>query len=252
MYKAEPKEYINYIKYIDEAGCGTVYPYSVAELIQQGDIFSNSRSFLYWHYSGFAFLYGEYDEHFLKFAYDLLLNSGTANSRRFILFVTDKAVERFFRNFENITIEKRFFFEYRKEYPSAITDLPDGFRLCEIDSELLTKLNGNITPFFSWDCPDSFLEKGRGYCIVDGNKAASWAFTAAISSKEIDIGIETNSKYRRLGLAEVVAEKMIHYCFEQRKKPVWACHCNNIASQKLAEKLGFVQTSECFTVKKEF
>lgn len=250
MYKAEPEEYINYIKYIDEASCGAVYPYSIAEMAQKGDMFSNSRCFLYWHYSGFAFLYGEYDESFLEFVYDLLLNSGTANSRRLILFVTDKAAERFFSQYRNVAIEKRLFFEYGKEKPPTVPDLSVGFRLCEINGELLKKINGNITPYFSWDNSSNFLEKGKGYCIVDGNNAAAWAFTAAVSSKEIDIGIETDSEYRRLGLAEIAAKKMINYCFEQRKRPVWACHSENIASQQLAEKLGFVQTSECFTVKK--
>lgn len=250
MYKVEPEEYINYIKYIDKASCGAVYPYSVAELVQKGDIFSNSCCFLYWHYSGFAFLYGEYDESFLEFVYDLLLNSGTSNSRRLILFVTDKAAERFFRNTKNVVIEKRLFFEYGKEKPPTVPDLSVGFRLCEINDELLKKLNGNITPYFSWDSSSNFLEKGKGYCIVDGNNAAAWAFTAAVSSKEIDIGIETGSEYRRLGLAEIAAKKMISYCFEQSKRPVWACHSENIVSRKLAEKLGFVQTSECFTVKK--
>lgn len=250
MYKAKPEEYINYIQHIEKTSCGAVYPYSTAELFQSGDIFSNSRCYLYWHYSGFAFLYGEYDEDSLKFVHKLILNSETVNSRRFVLFVSDKAVERFFRNAENVIVEQRFFFEYKNDPPSTVPDLPDGFKLCEINNELLNKLNGNITPYFSWDSADSFLKKGRGYCIVDGNRAAAWAFTAAVSSKEIDIGIETSSEYRCLGLAEITAKKMIQYCFEQRKRPVWACHYKNIASQKLAEKLGFLRTSECFTVKK--
>ncbi len=42
---------------------------------------------------------------------------------------------------------------------------------------------------------------------------------------------------------------MIQYCFEQHKRPVWACHSKNIASQKLAEKIGFVKISECDTLK---
>lgn len=97
---------------------------------------------------------------------------------------------------------------------------------------------------------ESFLEKGKGYCVVKGGTVAAWAFSAAVSSTEIDIGIETDSEYRRLGLAEIAAKKMIEYCFEQNKRPVWACHQDNTASRKLAEKLGFVKTSECLTVKK--
>lgn len=243
MYKAESKDYI---KYIDKTSCGSVYPFSIAEDFQQGDAFSDSRSVLFWHYSGFAFLYGEYDDSFLDFVSDLMVNA----DRRLILFTNDVPVENYFRKIENAVIEKRLFFEYGKDVSPEIPKLPDGFELCEINAELIEKISGNITPYFSWDSAESFLEKGKGYCVVKGDTAAAWAFSAAVSSKEIDIGIETNSEYRRLGLAEIAAKKMIEYCFEQNKLPVWVCHQSNIASKKLAEKLGFVKTCECMTVKK--
>lgn len=254
MHKVELKSYTNYIQCIDESCCGAVYPYSIAEKIQQGDIFTNScgsnRSVLYWHYSGFAFLSGEYNECFLESVYDLLLDKSNTNSRRFILFVTDESVEQFFRVKKNTTIERRCFFEYRKECPIVTPILPVGYRLCEINNELLQKINGIITPAFSWNNTNDFLEKGKGYCIVNDSDVAAWAFSSAISSKEIDIGIETNSEYRNLGFAAIVAKMMIRYCFNQHKKPVWACHSKNTASRKLAEKIGFAKTSECFTIKK--
>lgn len=246
MNKIKPTEYGNYIKYIDEMSCGAVYPFSIAEGFQQGDVYADSHSALFWHYSGFAFLYGEYGEDVLDFVSDLLANA----DRRFILFTNDTSAENYFRKNKNTVIEKRLFFEYGKDVPPVIPKLPDGFELCEINAELLEKIKGGITPYFSWDRSESFLEKGKGYCIVKGDTAAAWAFSAAVSSKEIDIGIETNSEYRRLGLAEIAAKMMIKYCFEQNKQPVWACHQGNTASRKLAEKLGFVKTSECLTVRK--
>lgn len=246
MNKVKPANYCDYIKYIDKTSCGAVYPFSIAEGFQQGDAFSDSRSVLFWHYSGFVFLYGEYDDSFLDFVSDLLVNA----DRRFILFTNDMPAENYFRKNKNTVIEKRLFFKYGKDVPPVIPKLPDGFELCEINADLLKKINGNITPYFSWDSAESFLEKGKGYCVVKGDTAEAWAFSAAVSSKEIDIGIETNSEYRRLGLAEIAAKKMIEYCFEQNKRPVWACHQGNIASKKLAEKLGFVKSCECLTVKK--
>ncbi|MDE7364383.1 MAG: GNAT family N-acetyltransferase, partial [Ruminococcus sp.] len=127
---------------------------------------------------------------------------------------------------------------------------PLNFKLCEIRKELFYKINGNVTPLFSWDNVSEFFEKGKGYCIVNGENVAAWAFTAAISDEEIDIGIETRAEYQHCGLGAIVSDKMIQYCFQQHKRPVWACHSNNIASQKLAEKVGFVKVSECFTIKR--
>lgn len=246
MYKVKPEEYSNYIKYIDKTSCGAVYPFSIAGDFQHGEIFSNSRSVLFWHYCGFAFLFGEYGEDVFDFVSNLLANA----DRRFILFTNDAPVENYFRKNKNAVIEKRLFFNYGNNFPPKIPELPDGFELCEINADLLKKIKGGITPYFSWDSAESFLENGKGYCIVKGDTAAAWAFSAAVSSTEIDIGIETNSEYRRLGLAEIAAKKMIGYCFERNKRPVWACHQSNIASKKLAEKLGFVQTSECLTIKR--
>ncbi len=250
MYKAEPKDYLNYIQCIDESSCGAVYPYSIAEGFQSGDIFSDSSSVLFWHYSGFAFIYGNPDERFLKDISALLLNDKSDNPRRFILFTADSYVESYFRKSENVDVGRRIFFEYGRNEPSFDFALPAGYDLRELDDELLGKLNGSVTPFFSWDNPTDFLNIGKGFCAVDRNNAASWAFAAAISSKEIDIGIETALEYQHLGLAAAVAEKMMEYCFEQQKRPVWACRADNIASKKLAEKLGFVKTSECWTIGK--
>ena len=81
-------------------------------------------------------------------------------------------------------------------------------------------------------------------------KAVSWAFSAAVSSNELDIGIETVLDHRHMGLGFAVAEKMIQYCFEQRKRPIWSCDANNTASQKIAEKLGFVKSSEYITIRR--
>lgn len=50
----------------------------------------------------------------------------------------------------------------------------------------------------------------------------------------------------------IVAKKMIQYTMEQAKEPVWACHCENTASAKMAEKLGFIKVAECTIIKSQF
>ena len=94
--------------------------------------------------------------------------------------------------------------------------------------------------------------KGKGYCITCNNDVASWAFSAAVSTKEIDIGIETKSEYKQQGLGMIVANKMIQYTTQQAKEPVWACHYKNAASEKMAEKLGFIKVSECSVIKSKY
>lgn len=250
MNKLNLVDFDGAIQYIDKTGCGVVYPLSIAEMMQSGDIFTSRHSALFWHYSGFAFIYGDYNEHFLNSVYGLFLSEDCEISRRFILFVSDEKVKEFFLTKDRIILEKRYFFEYQKGVLSNNRVLPANLKICEINNDLFDKIQGNVTPLFSWCNSTEFLKNGKGYCIVDGEIVAAWAFTAAISSDEIDIGVETRSDYRYLGLGTIVAEKMIQYCLQQHKRPVWACHSNNMASQRLANKIGFAKATECYTIRK--
>ena len=251
MNKLTLADYEGVINYIDKTGCGVVYPLSIAEMVQNGDIFTSKHSALFWHYSGFAFIYGDYNEHFLNSVYELFLSKDRETSRRFILFVTDEKVKEYFLTKDGLILEKRYFFEYPKSTSEKKQILPVELKICEIDKDLLDRIKGNVTPHFSWNNSSEFLNYGKGYCIVEEENVASWAFSAAISSDEIDIGIETRSEYRHMGFGAIVAEKMIQYILNQNKRPVWACNSINMASQKLAAKLGFVKTSECITIKRQ-
>ncbi|MDE5620626.1 MAG: GNAT family N-acetyltransferase [Ruminococcus sp.] len=251
MNKIISADYERAVKYIDKTGSGVVYPLSIAEMVQSGDIFISKHSALFWHYSGFAFIYGDYNEHFLNSVYGMFLSDDCKIPRRFILFVTDEKVKEFLLTKDGFILEKRYFFEYHKNSFEKKSILPVGFKICEIDEDLLNRIKGNVNPLFSWNNSSEFLNYGKGYCIMEEENVVAWAFSAAISSDEIDIGIETRSEYRHMGLGAIVAEKMIQYILNQNKRPVWACNSINIPSQKLAEKLGFVKTSECFTIKRQ-
>lgn len=253
MYKMNPSMYPDFVSIANAHQCGKVYPLSIAEGIQEGEIFTNSKeaynSILFWSHSGFAYLSGKIDECFLEEIYALLLNKNNSNSKRFLLMTNDKFIQDYFKPDENISLEKRCLFEYAKNNEFMEVTIPTGYKLKEIDKKLLTKISGNISPSLFWKDLNSFLTRGKGYCITYNNDIASWAFTAAISSKEIDIGIETNPKYKQQGLGLIAAKKMIEYTIQQKKNPVWACHYKNTASEKMAEKLGFVKVSECSIIK---
>ena len=117
-----------------------------------------------------------------------------------------------------------------------------------IDASILPRLDGRIKPSFSWDSDEQFLKNGAGFCAMQGETPAAWAFSAAVSDTQIDIGVETLESYRGKGLAAAVAGKMAEYVLSIGKKPVWACHSENIASRNTAEKIGFDKVGECSTI----
>ncbi|MDE7288530.1 MAG: GNAT family N-acetyltransferase [Oscillospiraceae bacterium] len=253
MQKTDYKRYSDFIHYAANNDCGKVYPLSVSQGFQHGDIFTysanNCEAVLFWHYCGFAYLAGKPDETFLEDVYKLMLNRDSTNSRRFILMTNNKDTEKFFRSKDGVCIDRRYLFEYTENQSPVIPIMPSGFEIKEINSELLSAIHGGIVPSLFWEKSENFLKKGKGYCILDGKNVAAWAFSAAVSSSEIDIGVETAENYRGRGLASVAAKMMIKYAFDVRKSPVWACHCNNDASKRLAEKIGFIKTSECSIIK---
>lgn len=236
------KEHINCMKY------GGVYPLSIAENIQRGDIYTDGSSFLFHHLCGFAHIFGCCDDKFINEVYNDFYSERSASIRRFILFTESESVKGFFEEKDRATIEKRFFFEYNRS-KADVPALPDNIRLVETDCKLLDKIQGRITPRFSWDNNNDFRRYGKCICAVDGDKPAAWAFSAAVSSQEIDIGVETDEAYRHMGLGAAVAWEMAQYVISTGKRPVWACHSENTASMKLAEKIGFVKSAECYTVR---
>lgn len=254
MIKANSQSYSAYVSYADNCAFGKVYPLSVVQGYQAGDVFVNSisdpKTVLFWHYSGFAFISGEYDESFLNSVYGIIIEKEQANPRRFILFA-DERTRSFFGNKENIDIELRYFFELADGGCNYDIDLPPNCALKPIGRELLPKLNGRITPYFSWADAEDFLKKGMGYCIVCNGKPAAWAFSAAVSDNEIDIGVETQADFQHQGFAAMASKAMIKHILEQGKAPVWACHYKNTASEKLAYKLGFIKISGCFVIKRK-
>ena len=88
---------IQYSKLIDIASthdCGCVYPLSVAEGIQEGEIYTGSEGnynkILFWVQSGFAYLSGNIDEGFLNDIYDFMINRSKTDDKRFLLMSKDK------------------------------------------------------------------------------------------------------------------------------------------------------------------
>jgi len=226
--------------------CGAVYPESILQGYQKGEQISLSACRIVRHSCGFAFIFG------IPTARDLeqiifLMHTAGKKGERFVLFCENERLGRYFEMNSGIKVEKRYFFELAQDKSGDII-LPENFVIKPIDADILPRLDGRIKPSFSWESDESFLQKGKGFCAMYGDTPAAWAFSAAVSDREIDIGVETLEGFRGKGLAAAVAGKMAEYVLSIGKKPVWACHSENIASRKTAEKIGFEKVGECSTI----
>ncbi len=249
MKKISSTAFAEMAEYIEKTPCGEVYPLSLTQGYQTGDIYCGNGSALFRHCSGFAYIYGRCGEDFLEDIRRMFLSTDSTPERRFILFTADKRVEDFFGKDNGLTFGRRINFAYQQD-KYGIPDLPRDIQIKEFDRELLDSVSGRITPRFSWDDPCSFLEKGKGFCVMHEGAAASWAFSAAVSDDEIDIGVETAAGHQHKGFGKIAAQAMIKYALEHGRRPVWACDTANTASQRLAVSIGFAKVSEYTTIRR--
>ena len=69
-----------------------------------------------------------------------------------------------------------------------------------------------------------------------------------MSDEVQEIGINTLSDYRGRGYATIACQGSINEILKNGKVPQWSTSITNIASQKLAEKLGFVKLGDVITL----
>ena len=69
------------------------------------------------------------------------------------------------------------------------------------------------------------------------------AQTGALTERYADIGVATDAEWRGRGFATVVASIVARRVQEAGRIPVWSCGEDNMASLRVAEKLGFKEVS---------
>lgn len=177
--KIGAERYPELIRFAEENRCGKVYPLSIAQKTQAGDVFADSegdfRSVLFWHCSGFAFLAGEAQEAFLDDVFALLTDQSRRNPRRFVLLTDDRQAEQFLFSKGGVGRQRRALFAYGQKPPPAAS-LPVGYEWREMDGELSARIQGRVVPALFWQRPEDFLERGKGFCIVRGGDIAAWRF----------------------------------------------------------------------------
>ena len=245
MRTIEPAHYREYIAQARANTANQVYPLSIAEGIQKGDIWVNdaddAEAVLFWHYCGFAFITGEPSERFLR---QLSEEICFTQERRMVLITHDETVVQYFRAKGSETGAR---IEYRYAGDSAaghVTDETRPFRLVQIDRENYDQVTGRIVPRFSWQSAEEFLEKSFGYAAFEGGIYCGTAFASGISSGEADIGVEVIPECRGRGLASALVRRTCAEALERGKMPVWDHHAANVASGRTAVRCGFIKKQE--------
>lgn len=240
MEKLHDYKKINDLLY--QNGIEKAYPLSIIEGFQSGEIFVDDKNkpgvALIWHYCGFANLLGNCDEKAMSEIYKMIHHPSEGHSGRMALQAEkDLQLQKLIMSDAAINEQKRYIFEFVNENITIPV-----FKNCElqmISGENYNLIKGKITPFFSWESEEQFLNNGFGYCLINDAQVLACAFSAAVSDKYIDIGVETSEEYRGKGYGKIVALSMVKEIVRRGRIPTWACDTMNEGSMRLAVSVGF-------------
>lgn len=238
MIRVTPEHYSEYISWAERCTSNRVFPMSVAEGYQAGDIFTDDihspETVLLWHYCGFAYIVGELSDNILK---EIAEDIAPGINRRMVLITDNKDVVSYFdQKFPDIG--KRI--EYCHSGSAIDIHADPDITISPVDEDNIGLITGNIVPSFSWQ-QDDFLKKGFGYAAFCNGKYSGVAFSSAVSSSEVDIGVEVDPSYRGRGIASALCVRMVRDIISQGRKPVWAHGEANKGSRNTALRCGFIE-----------
>ena len=215
-----------------------VYPLSVAEGCQSGEVFADDTrtpsSVLYWHYCGFGFVAGRCDGEVQNWLHAMMQNPLEGHSGRLAIQTEDDGL---FRDFQDVSRRERYVFGF--EGSSGMPEIPAGCQIVPVTQRNYHDLKGRIVPDFSWRNSEEFLKNGFGYYLTRDDEVLACAFSSAVSSEYVDIGVETGEKYRGKGYGKIVSAAMVEETLRQGKEPEWSCDVLNEGSMRLACSVGF-------------
>jgi len=125
--------------------------------------------------------------------------------------------------------------------------IPRGFSIEQIDegflcgSDLVNRDSVLDEIRQMWPSIDRFAKFGFGFSVVTEGRVACWCTSEYVSKGKCGIGIETLQGYRGRGLATIAASAFVEHCVARRIKPYWECNAENVASRRVAEKIGFTE-----------
>jgi len=132
-----------------------------------------------------------------------------------------------------------FQFFSQKYFASAARRSISGCTVARAERSAFS-MAGTVVPRSFWSDADRFLDAGGGFAVLVDGRPAALAFSAFVTSSQLEIGVETAEEHRGRGLARLACAALIDQCLAKGLDPVWACRLDNRASHRLAEALGFV------------
>lgn len=146
---------------------------------------------------------------------------------------------------ESARLVQRVEFSYIDPESSLLAEwrhrVPEGFHIRFIDRTLLARCEWRDEMAFYCGSLENFLVHGIGLCLMRNDEIIVEAYASSLGKTMAEIGAITRETYRGRGYAPVACAHLIQACAERGYQAYWSCDEENLASRRVARKLGFGQ-----------
>jgi GNAT superfamily N-acetyltransferase len=118
--------------------------------------------------------------------------------------------------------------------------VPAGLTIRPMDRALLADCEWGPAMELACGSLEAFLAHGIGLCLLRGDAIIAEAYAPFRGISTIELGAVTREADRGHGYAALLCAHLIPLCRERGLAPYWSCDADNVASIKLAQRLGFV------------
>jgi GNAT superfamily N-acetyltransferase len=115
--------------------------------------------------------------------------------------------------------------------------LIDGDLLARPGLANMEEVRGEIR--WMWPSEEQFLSSGFGYAAHTVDRILCWCTAEYVSRDRCGIGITTDPGFEGRGLATATAARFVAESLRRGIVPHWECVRDNLASVRVAEKVGF-------------
>lgn len=141
-------------------------------------------------------------------------------------------------------VERLEFYDY-DPHSAVLADLqgrlPASFELHQIDRQLIERCEWRSAMEFYCGSLDNFLSNGMGLCLMQRVEIIVEAYASSFGDAHAEIGAVTRAPYRGHDYAPIACAYLIQACEQRGYHAYWSCDADNMASIRVARKLGFRQ-----------
>ena len=123
-------------------------------------------------------------------------------------------------------------------------ELPPDYTLKQRDEDLFAQSFDYESTLAAFGSVANVMRSTLGVVLLHDGVVACEAATAAPTHGQIEVGVTTAEAYRQRGFATTACARLIELCEAQDYATWWDCAKQNIASTRLARKLGYQNERE--------